>query len=143
MGATSVEGFKRLLATRFGSVLKGWRKGLDNYGNGRLNFSEFSMAARRIGYRGSIKNIWRFFDADKSGHITLNELAPDAWETVQAFRKTLFDKFGCVLVAWAYGLDLERRGQLPINIFQQRVKKSRYVWTKPACLVQCVAPFST
>ena len=41
LGATDLKGFKRLLINQYGSVVQGWRWGMDESGDGKVCWSEF------------------------------------------------------------------------------------------------------
>ena len=47
-------------------------------GNGKLTFGEFCVAARYLGYSGSLKQLWKSLDTDNSGSISIRELDPEA-----------------------------------------------------------------
>merc|ERR1719230_2325137 len=71
VGARSLDGFKQLLETRFGNLVRAWRKGLDTSGDGKLSFTEFCNSCRAIGYTGNLKKLWNELDVDKSGFVSL------------------------------------------------------------------------
>jgi hypothetical protein len=58
-GRLGIEGFKELLRRRYGTVVRGWRQGLDVSGDGKLSFTEFCSACRNIGYNGDVKGLWQ------------------------------------------------------------------------------------
>lgn len=74
--AHSVEQFKAILISRYGSIVQAWTEVLDTSGDGQLDYKEFLAACRVIGFEGSLKKVYRELDKDGSGEISLNELDP-------------------------------------------------------------------
>eukprot|EP00397_Hematodinium_sp_SG-2012_P001496 GEMP01001499.1.p1 GENE.GEMP01001499.1~~GEMP01001499.1.p1 ORF type:complete len:1211 (+),score=204.26 GEMP01001499.1:238-3870(+) len=140
MAAISVDGFKRTLVSKFGSVMRAWRKALDADGNGRLGFGELARGARTIGYAGNVKALWEYFDMDKSGFITLDELDMEAYQAVMVFRTFLLEKFGCISAAWAYGLDVQGCQRLTTKQFTERLKVLNFNQVPASLLFKYLMP---
>merc|ERR1719215_1205851 len=87
MAASDFPSFKRLLLRKFGTITAAWKHALDPDGNGRLSFGEFCESLRKLGYCGSVKQLWHELDTDKTGLITLDEIDPEAHASLTAFRK--------------------------------------------------------
>ena len=67
IGNTTPEMFVKHCKERFGNLRRAWQNHFDADGNGKLSFIEFTDAVRHLGYHGSIKELYKFFDADNSG----------------------------------------------------------------------------
>ncbi|CAD7946585.1 unnamed protein product [Amoebophrya sp. A120] len=96
----SVDGFKKMIIHRYGSVLRAWREGLDTDGNGRLSYNEFIMAARTFGYTGNIKNLWEALGGLERGFLGLAAFEPALRDDVFSFKNALLEWKGCVVMAW-------------------------------------------
>lgn len=70
--------FIRHLERKHGSVIRAWRRVLDADGDGSLSRAEFFLGVRSVGFKGSLEELWRQFDLDGSGHLTLEELHPES-----------------------------------------------------------------
>jgi len=119
VGAKSLDGFRAVLKRKFGNVIRGWRLAMDQDGNGRLSYMEFCTAVRELGYEGAIKKLWHELDADGTGWISLDELAPRAAEELHLFRVLLEKKYGNIENAWKRGLDLDGSGGMTIMEFEE------------------------
>eukprot|EP00927_Polykrikos_kofoidii_P040312 TRINITY_DN34492_c0_g1_i1.p1 TRINITY_DN34492_c0_g1~~TRINITY_DN34492_c0_g1_i1.p1 ORF type:complete len:1264 (-),score=148.87 TRINITY_DN34492_c0_g1_i1:23-3382(-) len=97
------EEFEQLCIRTYGSMSSAWRLCLDYDQNGKLTFNEFCSACRRIGYGGSPKALWKHYDADKNGHISLEELDKDSHETINSFLLLLAERYGHIDRAWKVG----------------------------------------
>merc|ERR1719333_645708 len=51
------------------NMFRAWKNGMDNDGNGKLTFIEFSEAVRMQSYGGDIRELWKYFDQDNSDII--------------------------------------------------------------------------
>merc|ERR1719183_701716 len=125
LGHAGKEGFK-LLTYRFGSVIRGWRFGLDVAGNNRLSFAEFCTSCRNMGFDGNLLGLWNALDDDKSGLVTLAELEPRAHHCTELFRQLLRQKYGNTLKAWKYGLDENGNDRVDLEELEDVCKKVKY-----------------
>jgi len=101
----TIEKFTDLCIRKYGSMVSAWRFGLDPEGNGRLNFNEFCVAVRRIGYMGSLEQLWADFcgpreDPSSSNLITLKMLDPVGDDTVTRFCNILHERFEDLATLW-------------------------------------------
>lgn len=74
--ADSIREFKRVLVQKYGSLVAAWREALDKDGSGSLDYQEFLLACREVGFEGSLKQAYNEMDKDGSGLISLRELDP-------------------------------------------------------------------
>jgi len=97
--------FRAILISKFGSITRAWRNGLDADDNGYLDFVEFSTAARMLGCTGHLRTLWYNLDLDDSGSITLNELDAPAAAMLEKFRVRSTSKYGSMQALWTKLLD--------------------------------------
>ncbi|CAJ1454299.1 unnamed protein product [Effrenium voratum] len=57
LGNQGPEGFRRLLAGKYGSVAAAWRVALDPDGNGRISFGELNHRCRLMGFTGNLRKL--------------------------------------------------------------------------------------
>jgi len=126
VGAKTADEFKKLLCSKFGNIPRAWRECLDNDDNGRLSFGEFCVSCRNLGYNGNVKALWKTFDDDNSGFISLKELDPQAQEAMDSFKDLLRTLCGNTLKAWNECLDLDKNNRLDLEEFKARCKDIGY-----------------
>jgi len=95
------EKFVSLCSRKYGSMVAAWSLGLDVEGQGRLNFNEFCDAARRLGYIGSLRNLWVEFVAEKKNLITLKDLDPEGDDAVTRFFAIVHQRFKELATLWS------------------------------------------
>jgi len=78
--------FKAFLKQRFGAYLRAWRKVLDVDGSMAVQKSELFKACSEMGWQGDVRLLWKAFDKDDSGLITLEELDPQTAEVLAHFQ---------------------------------------------------------
>merc|ERR1712217_412344 len=74
--AECVESFKTALVGKYGSLMTAWNEALDIDASGTLNYEEFLIACRNIGFTGSLRKIYNELDRDRGGQISVMELDP-------------------------------------------------------------------
>jgi len=94
LGSADLESLKKLLVRKYGTVSAAWRHCLDQDGNGKLSFAEWSKALRAVGYEGNIKATYKELDDDNSGIVTFGELEPELAERMKDFKLKFFAKYG-------------------------------------------------
>jgi len=110
-GAQGVEGFRKYLKTRYGSIVAGWRV-LDWDKSGSLSFHEFCIACRHMGYSGNLKKLWGQLDANQSGSVSIMEICPETGHYVGTFKMALLKEYGDMLTAWRKGIDTNGSGHI-------------------------------
>merc|ERR1719421_582537 len=112
-GASDLPSLQQALINKYGNILRAWKEGLDLDGGGKVSKMEFVKAMQKIGYKGSIKELWAQMDHDRSGFITLKEVAPTEAKMLDDFIKKCKDCFGgSMLTAWRRLLYPMNRGQI-------------------------------
>merc|ERR1719321_1944116 len=67
----------KILLDKFGSIVEGWKKGLDADGNGWLDKDEFVKKCKDTGYTGNAKRLFHFLQPEPGRrHITLDDFGP-------------------------------------------------------------------
>jgi len=102
---SDAEEFCKILISKFGSITRAWRNGLDADNNGYLDFVEFARAARMLGCSGHLRTLWYNLDVDDSGSITLNELDAPAAAALEKFRVRSTSKYGSIEALYTELLD--------------------------------------
>jgi hypothetical protein len=75
-GLHTVDGFKKALVDRCGSLFGAWRVSLDLDGNGRLTFGEFCQALHRLGLFGDVKGLWKKLKPPDKDYLLFSDLDP-------------------------------------------------------------------
>ena len=52
-------------------MVRAWREGLDRDHNDRMDYNEFSVAVKDVGYAGNAKELWQELDVNKNGYVSL------------------------------------------------------------------------
>eukprot|EP00746_Dinoflagellata_sp_MGD_P165707 gnl/MRDRNA2_/MRDRNA2_95144_c0_seq1.p1 gnl/MRDRNA2_/MRDRNA2_95144_c0~~gnl/MRDRNA2_/MRDRNA2_95144_c0_seq1.p1 ORF type:complete len:720 (+),score=126.66 gnl/MRDRNA2_/MRDRNA2_95144_c0_seq1:136-2295(+) len=96
--------FKRqLLRLHKGNALSAWRKEIDKDGSMRVNYHEFVMACKKVqkqcnpGDELNIGGVWRAFDSNYSGWLSLKEFDQGSHEQLGSFKKWVVSKYGTTL----------------------------------------------
>eukprot|EP00746_Dinoflagellata_sp_MGD_P026330 gnl/MRDRNA2_/MRDRNA2_162047_c0_seq1.p1 gnl/MRDRNA2_/MRDRNA2_162047_c0~~gnl/MRDRNA2_/MRDRNA2_162047_c0_seq1.p1 ORF type:complete len:875 (-),score=139.58 gnl/MRDRNA2_/MRDRNA2_162047_c0_seq1:118-2742(-) len=130
LGAKGTSGLRQCLVNRYGSVTAGWLKvfeipPFDIGGLGRVSFQQFARACCTLKYAGKVKLLWEEIAGDRTDScatITLQDIDKVAGELLGGFRTLLMEQFGCMLVAWRKGLDVNGTFQLSLPEFVERCK---------------------
>jgi len=79
-----VNDFQKFLKRRFGSIELAWHAAFDKEGLGFVNFTDFRLGCKTVGYVGNATRLWAALDADRSGEISLDEIMGDQAQEAQA-----------------------------------------------------------
>jgi len=92
--------FREVLLRECGTPLNAWRTVLDTDDSNFVTWDEFKDGCKKIGFKGNMGGVWRHFDDDISGSITLNEFDPDSAELLSSFKEWVEEHYGCVSFAF-------------------------------------------
>lgn len=135
----TVEEFEELCVRKFGSMIGAWRNCLDDDVNGKLTFGEFCTALRRIGYAGDFKSLYKSYDKDNKGHISLRDLCPEEDEIVNSFLKLLGETFKTIELAWRDGFHQDPHGSISKKDLAEACSKLGYPYDMEK-LFKCLQP---
>lgn len=124
--ATTLDGFKRMLVSRCGSLLGAWRRALDLEGTGRLTFNEFTMAMDRLGFSGDLKGLWQELDGKAQGYILFRDLDEETDTLLSELKTKLTEKYGNLLIAWLKGIDVLGNGCVNDEQFARACKQAGF-----------------
>eukprot|EP00927_Polykrikos_kofoidii_P027435 TRINITY_DN24135_c1_g1_i1.p1 TRINITY_DN24135_c1_g1~~TRINITY_DN24135_c1_g1_i1.p1 ORF type:complete len:1699 (-),score=352.43 TRINITY_DN24135_c1_g1_i1:192-5237(-) len=123
LAAGDVETLLSRLVSRYGTVALGWKNALDPECHGRLSWTTFADAMRRIGLRGDFKKLFEELDVDCRGYLTLENFAPEVAREIDQFRRQLVERYGNLIDGWRLGLDTGRVGRLDEPEFTKRCEE--------------------
>lgn len=103
--------FKAALIHKYSNYMKAWRVCLDRDNSNCVAWEEFEHAAKQLNFDGDIPGAWRFFDADLSGAITLEEIDPASSKALSSFKAWAEEEFGTVRSAFNV-LDADGSGKM-------------------------------
>lgn len=112
-----VDEFKAVLRSKYGSLSRAWRVGLDADNSGALDFREFCQALRDLGYIGNIRTLWFNLDSENSGSVTLKELDPQAAHALEKFRALSTTRYGSIPEMFKRALDQDHSGTVALAEF--------------------------
>jgi len=102
----TVDDFKKMLITKYGSLFSGWRRGLDVDGNGNMTQRDFAFACQHFGIK-AVQKMWSDLDVNTTGQITLMDLDPETGEAFATFERLVIDKYGSAKNGWKKGFDVD------------------------------------
>ncbi|CAE7277600.1 USP20, partial [Symbiodinium necroappetens] len=56
-----------LLLKSYQNYVRAWRQGLDRDRNGQLDYNEFKMAVKDVGFAGNARELWHQLDENGNG----------------------------------------------------------------------------
>jgi Ca2+-binding EF-hand superfamily protein len=86
--------FKRFLKRKFGNYIRAWRSVLSPSGSMNLQKVAFLKACSSCGYNENLKLLWKAFDKDDSGSISIDELDLQSAELLAHFKNFIKARFG-------------------------------------------------
>lgn len=106
------EEFAALCERKYGTRICAWRNCLDIDANGKLTFGEFCRALRFLGYAGDFKKLFHSLDKDRKGHVSLNDIDPEANLLVTTFLRLISEQYGGIERAWKIGFRKDPHGSM-------------------------------
>jgi len=98
--------FKTLLLKSYHNYVRAWRQGLDRDRNGQLDYSEFKMAVKDVGFAGNARELWHQLDENGNGVVSLWELDLDTAELLHDFHECAEASYGSWEATWHEVMDL-------------------------------------
>lgn len=123
---TDADEFRAILVSKYGSITRAWRNGLDSDSNGYLDFCEFCRAARTLGITGHLRTLWFNLDVDDSGTISLFELDQRAATVLEKFRAKSTSKYDSIHDMWTKCLDQDGSKTVSYAEFEAHVGELGY-----------------
>eukprot|EP00927_Polykrikos_kofoidii_P067030 TRINITY_DN62569_c0_g1_i1.p1 TRINITY_DN62569_c0_g1~~TRINITY_DN62569_c0_g1_i1.p1 ORF type:complete len:624 (-),score=66.19 TRINITY_DN62569_c0_g1_i1:33-1904(-) len=102
VGAKSFRQLKGLLHRKYGTLVTGWRFALCSDRSGLVTYNEFGPRVRRLGYAGSIKELWMEIDVANKGQICLMDMAPEDAELLESFKRNITRNFLTAEGCWRH-----------------------------------------
>jgi len=90
----ALEDLKRVLASRYKTLLNAWRRALDGDGSNRCSWIEFVAGCNKVHFRGNIPGAWRAADEDLSGSVTFTEIDEVIGKSIEEFKLWADAEFG-------------------------------------------------
>lgn len=113
MGAKNIGEFRKLLVRRFGSIVKAWRKGLSPDGTRRIGFVKFCERCRKVGYAGSLDELWQSMGCDDRTPLSLEIIEPAIAKDLTEFREKMLDRFGSIKAAFEF---IDQDGSMSVDL---------------------------
>lgn len=123
--AKAAQEFKNHLLNKYGRFVKAWRSVMDKDNSNSCNWAEFNDTAKAIRFHGDIAGAWRFFDADFSGFITLQEIDAAAHDILMEFKTWSDEEFGGVRSAFMI-MDKDKSKQVSYREFRSACRQSGF-----------------
>lgn len=115
-GAGDVQGLKSFLKHHFGTVARGWRKGLDIRDVGRISEKDFGRALINCGFTGNIQTLWRNV-SNRAPHVTLDHIDANLCAHLDWVVEQFYNTYDSVEDLWA-GLASERANAAHLSKFE-------------------------
>eukprot|EP00440_Ansanella_granifera_P005518 gb/GFBE01005995.1/.p1 GENE.gb/GFBE01005995.1/~~gb/GFBE01005995.1/.p1 ORF type:complete len:755 (+),score=188.70 gb/GFBE01005995.1/:1-2265(+) len=95
-----LEDFKQFLKKKYGNYVKAWLSALSADGSMVLQRNVLFKACANIGWHGDVRLLFKAFDKDDSGYISIEELDAHAAEILARFREFIESQFGNATAAF-------------------------------------------
>jgi len=92
--------FKQFLKRKYGNYLRAWRSALSPDGSMVLQRSILFKACTALGWQGDVRLLYKAFDKDDSGYISIEELDAHAAELLAHFHEFIGKHFGSASAAF-------------------------------------------
>jgi len=92
--------FKDFLKRKYGNYVRAWLTALSPDGSMVLQRNHLFKACSNIGWQGDVRILYKAFDKDDSGYISIEELDPRAAEIMAHFHKFIEQQFGTAIDAF-------------------------------------------
>mmetsp|Transcript_20383 Transcript_20383/g.36478 ORF Transcript_20383/g.36478 Transcript_20383/m.36478 type:complete len:771 (+) Transcript_20383:146-2458(+) len=92
--------FKDFLKRKYGNYVRAWLSALSPDGSMVLQRNHLFKACSNIGWQGDVRILYKAFDKDDSGYISMEELDARAAEILAHFHKFIEEHFGTAVDAF-------------------------------------------
>ncbi|CAE8594012.1 unnamed protein product, partial [Polarella glacialis] len=134
------EKFVALCCRKYGSLVGAWRLCLDDNCDGKLTFNEFCQSCRRLGYTGSVQELWDKFNTDGSGIISLKELDSEADDALNTFFNLVHARFEDLAPLWFECFKKDPHASLNRDDFRKGCEVLGFPDSKVEKLWSCLQP---
>ncbi|CAJ1405684.1 unnamed protein product [Effrenium voratum] len=110
--------FKTLLLKSYQNYVRAWRMGLDRDHNGHLDYNEFKMAVKDVGFAGHARELWEQLDENGNGVVSLWELDLATAQLLKQFNDCAEASFGSWRAAWMEVMDVRSDDRVKIADFR-------------------------
>eukprot|EP00933_Yihiella_yeosuensis_P020715 TRINITY_DN1654_c3_g2_i6.p1 TRINITY_DN1654_c3_g2~~TRINITY_DN1654_c3_g2_i6.p1 ORF type:complete len:616 (+),score=121.33 TRINITY_DN1654_c3_g2_i6:72-1919(+) len=110
--------FKELLLKSYSNFVRAWREGLDRDHNGALDYKEFTVACKDVGFHGNPRKTWAELDTDGNGTVSLWELDSNTAQLLKDFVECADKAFGSWEAAWDEAFDTRKDNRVKFQAFQ-------------------------
>lgn len=112
------EVFKKLLLKSYQNYVRAWRIGLDRDHNGHLDFGEFKLAVKHVGFIGNPRELWQELDENGNGVVSLWELDLETARLLKGFNSCAEASYGSWEAAWNEVMDVRGDDRVKIADFR-------------------------
>eukprot|EP00403_Amphidinium_massartii_P001742 CAMPEP_0178381532 /NCGR_PEP_ID=MMETSP0689_2-20121128/6031_1 /TAXON_ID=160604 /ORGANISM="Amphidinium massartii, Strain CS-259" /LENGTH=950 /DNA_ID=CAMNT_0020001717 /DNA_START=67 /DNA_END=2920 /DNA_ORIENTATION=+ len=92
----------KVRAASGGSLIRGWRRILDIYGNLSVSKIELLKGCRKMAFSGNVSALWKALDVDDDGAVQLEDVDPRLAFVLSFFRKWAAEQHGSCTKAMHY-----------------------------------------
>lgn len=110
--------FKKLLLKSYQNYVRAWRQGLDRDHNGHLDFAEFKLAVKDVGFAGNPRELWQELDENGNGVVSLWELDLETARILKEFNDCAKASYGSWEAAWKEIMDVRGDDRVKIADFR-------------------------
>eukprot|EP00930_Biecheleria_cincta_P086122 TRINITY_DN7548_c0_g2_i1.p1 TRINITY_DN7548_c0_g2~~TRINITY_DN7548_c0_g2_i1.p1 ORF type:complete len:749 (+),score=159.04 TRINITY_DN7548_c0_g2_i1:170-2416(+) len=104
LAEATMKDFKQFLKHKYGNYVRAWRSALSPEGSMVLQRAVLFKACANLGWQGDVRLLYKAFDKDDSGYISIEELDAHAAELLAHFHEFIGKHFGSASAAFK-GLD--------------------------------------
>lgn len=106
---TSLDGFKKMLVVKYGSLFAAWRSALDTDQNGVVSQRDFTMACQSLGLK-HVKQLWAEADTSGAGQLRIEDLDLVTARSFAELERLLLERYGHTKEGWRRAFGVEKTG---------------------------------
>jgi len=119
---STVDGLKKLLVSKYGSIFSAWRTVLDGDHNGRMSQVDLANACRFLGVK-AIVTLWAQLTPNEAGHVTLKEFDPETDAVFKEFEQLVRKDGKLPKANWREFFDSGRTFRCDEGMFERGCEK--------------------